>query len=310
MAKLRCLIAGCFKFYQLIILFVACTPFLFNEVAKAQSVIVDTKVLETLGEPPNVASALLGKITSNPVQRTTKENFDSFIVVPSNFVEKGPLFPIVIEGRFYPPTGKIGLQKKYIWDPSLIAPPVKTKKVKKPISRKKQRPPRVNRSSSKGVVQQDLIPKPVAEPKPQSSGKTGETLVSALKHNDQSSKADKSETPNESKMSTKTPVKTGKKFFSIKFGVGITNLNAQAQKTLGSIASGLRGSEGSRVEVRAFASSVGITESQARRLSLTRALAVRTSLIALGIRSTRIDVRALGSKGQTTPPDRVDLLIN
>jgi len=49
--------------------------------------------------------------------------------------------------------------------------------------------------------------------------------------------------------------------------------------------------------------------SKARRLSLSRALAVRTYLIEQGIGSTRIDVRALGNAAEGGPPDRVDLLM-
>ncbi len=47
--------------------------------------------------------------------------------------------------------------------------------------------------------------------------------------------------------------------------------------------------------------------SKARRLSLSRALAVRAFLIDQGVRSTRMDVRALGDKVQDGPSDRVDI---
>ena len=46
-----------------------------------------------------------------------------------------------------------------------------------------------------------------------------------------------------------------------------------------------------------------------RRLSLSRALTVRSYLISQGVRSTRIDVRALGARASDGPADRVDLLI-
>ncbi|MCH8925159.1 MAG: OmpA family protein [Proteobacteria bacterium] len=48
--------------------------------------------------------------------------------------------------------------------------------------------------------------------------------------------------------------------------------------------------------------------SAARRLSLSRALAVRAYLIEQGVRSTRMDVRALGDKVPDGPADRVDVL--
>ena len=45
----------------------------------------------------------------------------------------------------------------------------------------------------------------------------------------------------------------------------------------------------------------------ARRLSLSRALQVRSYLIDQGVRSTRIDVRALGANVPSGPADRVDI---
>lgn len=44
-------------------------------------------------------------------------------------------------------------------------------------------------------------------------------------------------------------------------------------------------------------------------MSLFRALSVRTYLMKKGIRSTRIDVRALGKKDDGAPADRVDVII-
>ncbi len=68
-------------------------------------------------------------------------------------------------------------------------------------------------------------------------------------------------------------------------------------------------SETLRVQVKAYASGAGGSASAARRLSLSRALAVRAFLINQGIRSTRIDVRALGSRAEGGPPDRVDVIL-
>ncbi len=71
------------------------------------------------------------------------------------------------------------------------------------------------------------------------------------------------------------------------------------------MAAPLKGSA-DRLQLKAYAS--GGTASAARRMSLNRALTVRSYLIAQGIRSTRIDVRALGIADEG-PPDRVDLLL-
>jgi len=65
-----------------------------------------------------------------------------------------------------------------------------------------------------------------------------------------------------------------------------------------------------RLEIRAFAGGDGMTDNRARRLSLARALAVRSQLIDQGIRPNRIDVRALGNKTDEQPLDRVDLALS
>jgi outer membrane protein OmpA-like peptidoglycan-associated protein len=61
-----------------------------------------------------------------------------------------------------------------------------------------------------------------------------------------------------------------------------------------------------QIQVLAYAS--GEDASKARRLSLSRALAVRSFLIDQGVHSSRIEVRALGNKVPDGSPDRVDLL--
>lgn len=63
-----------------------------------------------------------------------------------------------------------------------------------------------------------------------------------------------------------------------------------------------------RVQVMAYASGSD-DGGKARRLSLSRALAVRTYLIEQGIGSTRIDVRALGNTAEGGPGDRVDIVV-
>ena len=64
-----------------------------------------------------------------------------------------------------------------------------------------------------------------------------------------------------------------------------------------------------RLQLVAYASGGGDNPSRARRLSLSRALAVRSFLVDQGVKSTRMDVRALGNKFEEGPGDRVDLII-
>tara|TARA_Y100001934_G_C12383175_1_gene793805 strand:+ start:2227 stop:3102 length:876 start_codon:yes stop_codon:yes gene_type:complete len=65
-----------------------------------------------------------------------------------------------------------------------------------------------------------------------------------------------------------------------------------------------------RLQLKAYATGNAESASQSRRLSLSRALSVRTEFIENGLRSTRIDVRALGHKDSGDKPDRVDIFIN
>ena len=65
----------------------------------------------------------------------------------------------------------------------------------------------------------------------------------------------------------------------------------------------------SRVQLEAYGGTPGDKSSDARRLSLKRALAVRQLLIDDGVPSTRIDVRAMGGVNDKGPTDRVDVFV-
>ncbi len=65
-----------------------------------------------------------------------------------------------------------------------------------------------------------------------------------------------------------------------------------------------------RIEIQAFAGEAGDVSSDARRLSLKRALNVRKFLVERGVLQSRIDVRALGGARDNGPADRVDILLS
>ena len=95
----------------------------------------------------------------------------------------------------------------------------------------------------------------------------------------------------------------------IPFPVGTADLPDSAKVTLDSLAQGLARDQ-KRVQLVAYASGSGDEANQARRLSLARALAVRTYLIEHGIATARLDVRALGNRSEAdSPPDRVDIVM-
>jgi len=93
----------------------------------------------------------------------------------------------------------------------------------------------------------------------------------------------------------------------IEFGTNDTKLPENAKETLKAIADGLKDKSDLRLQLLAYAGSEGLTTSKARRMSLSRALSVRSFLIENGVRSTRIDVRALGTKTDEKPVNRVDV---
>ncbi len=91
------------------------------------------------------------------------------------------------------------------------------------------------------------------------------------------------------------------------FNGGDTKLSADGQAAVDRVLGELEKSDGVRVQLMAYAVGDDLTASQARRISLSRALSVRSYLIEKGMRSSRIDVRALGDKGEGDPKNRVDV---
>lgn len=68
-------------------------------------------------------------------------------------------------------------------------------------------------------------------------------------------------------------------------------------------------SPNARIELQAFGGTKGDKGSDARRLSLKRALSIRQVLIDDGVSADRIDVRAMGGVDDTGPADRVDVYV-
>lgn len=93
------------------------------------------------------------------------------------------------------------------------------------------------------------------------------------------------------------------------FAGGSAELPDEAKAVLQGVISRLLDDEDNRIQLLAYAKGTVEMVSQARRLSLSRALAVRSYLIGEGVRSTRMDVRALGNNVEEGPADRVDLIL-
>ena len=71
----------------------------------------------------------------------------------------------------------------------------------------------------------------------------------------------------------------------------------------------LGGSRQHRVQLLAYAGGDDLQTSKLRRVSLSRALAVRSALIDMGVEDTQIDVRAFGDKTRDANKNRVDINI-
>jgi outer membrane protein OmpA-like peptidoglycan-associated protein len=93
---------------------------------------------------------------------------------------------------------------------------------------------------------------------------------------------------------------------SFLFDVDSVELSPDVQSELRSLADALRG-DGSDIQVLGFASGQDVSEDQARKLALSRALKVRSFHIDAGIPSARIRVRSLGDRAEGGPANRVDI---
>ncbi len=115
--------------------------------------------------------------------------------------------------------------------------------------------------------------------------------------------------PAPQQQAARTPGPDAAPLQSVVFAFGNADLPEDSGKVLDSLATSLTVDSNLRMQLLAYAGEPNLSASQARRLSLSRALAVRSYLIGKGIRSTRIDVRALGNKVPSGTPNRVDLRI-
>jgi outer membrane protein OmpA-like peptidoglycan-associated protein len=97
--------------------------------------------------------------------------------------------------------------------------------------------------------------------------------------------------------------------YRIPFGTVSSDISDDGKKYLDELAQRLKKDSALRIQLLGYAGSTQDSASKARRTSLFRALSVRTYLMKQGIRSTRMDVRALGNMAEGGVPDRVDAVI-
>ena len=93
----------------------------------------------------------------------------------------------------------------------------------------------------------------------------------------------------------------------VSFKAGTTKLGTSEKTRIAGVIAKMKADKGLRLQLLAYAGEPKLSSSRARRLSLSRALTVRSHLIDKGVRSTRMDVRALGNRVAGGAPSRVDL---
>jgi outer membrane protein OmpA-like peptidoglycan-associated protein len=102
------------------------------------------------------------------------------------------------------------------------------------------------------------------------------------------------------------PTTTG---LRLTFGAGETDLSPDSSDSIKQLTSAGPLGDMTTFNVLAYAPGKADDPSTARRVSLSRAMAVRSALVADGVPSARIFVRALGEQFGDGPPDRVDISV-
>jgi len=96
---------------------------------------------------------------------------------------------------------------------------------------------------------------------------------------------------------------------TITFGSDQSDLSTASDAAIQKLARAAPNSDTTSFNVLAYAHGDSQDPSTARRLSLSRALAIRSALMAAGVPSTRVYIRALGDQGGKGPPDRADITV-
>jgi outer membrane protein OmpA-like peptidoglycan-associated protein len=105
---------------------------------------------------------------------------------------------------------------------------------------------------------------------------------------------------------TAAPTSSG---LRLTFATGQTDLSPESMAAIKQLVAATPSGESATFNVQAYAPGTPDDPSTARRTSLSRAMAVRSALIAEGVASARIFVRALGAQHGNGPADRADVTV-
>jgi outer membrane protein OmpA-like peptidoglycan-associated protein len=247
------------------------------------NVVVDYSVIDNLGRSPTVPQLLLGIPGTAAVPGGTH-------AAPM------PKFPVFSSGQSSTKSGRIKLRPPKVMQKRITKKKRTVRKPARKFTRTARPVPAVKRAPQQirpiapptALTRLKLISAPPL-PKISMPTRTPKSHVASLPSIGQPLKA-----------STST---------RIGFSAGSAKLNSDASARLQDVSASLKKNGALRIQLLSYAGAKDGSASQARRLSLSRALAARSYLIAKGIRSTSIDVRALGNQSGNGPTDRIDILV-
>jgi outer membrane protein OmpA-like peptidoglycan-associated protein len=247
------------------------------------NVVVDYSVIDNLGRSPTVPQLLLGIPGTAAVPGGTH-------AAPM------PKFPVFSSGQSSTKSGRIKLRPPKVMQKRTTKKKRTVRKPARKFTRTARPVPAVKRAPQQirpiapptALTRLKLISAPPL-PKISMPTRTPKSHVASLPSIGQPLKA-----------STST---------RIGFSAGSAKLNSDASARLQDVSASLKKNGALRIQLLSYAGAKDGSASQARRLSLSRALAARSYLIKKGIHSTRIDVRALGNHSGNGPIDRIDILV-
>ena len=99
----------------------------------------------------------------------------------------------------------------------------------------------------------------------------------------------------------------GARDWRIVFAADSADLTDEGRRAIGDVAALLAADTGKKISIRAHADSRKGGAGAARRLSFSRAIAIRAALIDKGVLSTRMHLWARGDRDKVTPRDLVEI---
>ena len=258
------------------------------------AVVVDVGVLNRLGPAPNLPrllsprSAMTAAAAHPPRSVVTPSLLDALRLPPAAGRSSTALRMPVPQPRTRerliarapapaaprPPVTQTPIRNPVAKTPIIKAP---TAAPKKPVT-------------AKPVVAKPVPPKPPATSAPKPTSKVAAVAPRVRVE---------SQTPN-------APA-AGARDWRIIFAADSADLTDEGRRAIGDIAALLAADKGKKISIRAHANSRKGGAGAARRLSFSRAIAIRAALIDKGVLSTRMHLWARGDRDKVTPRDLVEI---